>query len=80
MSKIYDIFLFIYFFFVDKSPNLSKIVLVLVAASVKRFFVSHMQNFFNITQQKKLLLFFFFKTKCKNVPGVAGAVLQTGTD
>ena len=37
--------IFILFFFVDKSPNLSKIVSVLLSASVKRFFVFRMQDF-----------------------------------
>ena len=38
--------LFIIIFFLDKSCNLSKIVSVLLSASVERFFVSHMRDFF----------------------------------
>ena len=38
-------FLFLYLF-LDKSHNLSKIVSVLLSASVERFFVSLMQDFF----------------------------------
>ena len=35
-----------FFFFKDKSRNLSKIVSVLVSASVDRFFVSHMRDLY----------------------------------
>ena len=34
-----------YFFFLDKSRNLSKIVSVLLSASVERFFVSRLRDF-----------------------------------
>ena len=43
-----NIYIYIYFFFWDKSCNLSKIVSVLLSASVKRFFVSRMQDFHRI--------------------------------
>ena len=64
------------FFFKDKSRHLSKIISVLLSASVERFFVSRMQDFFTTIK----LTLFFFKTNCKNAPGVSGAVLQTATD
>ena len=34
----------------------------------------------NFTQQKQCILYFSLKNKCKSVPSVAGAVLQTVTD
>ena len=40
-----DFFIFIFFFFKGKSRNLSKLVLVLLSASVERFFVSRMRDF-----------------------------------
>ena len=47
VSTFLDIFsFFLFLFLLDKSCNLSKIVLVLLFASVERFFVSHMRDFF----------------------------------
>ena len=45
-SLILIFFVFIFFFFIDKSCNLSKIVLVLIFASIERLFVSRMRDFF----------------------------------
>ena len=36
-----------FIFFLDESCNLSEIVLILISASVRRFFVSRMQDSFN---------------------------------
>ena len=46
------------------------------------FFLQNYQVFAKVTftQQKNNFYSFFFKTKCKNAPGVAGAVLQTVSD
>ena len=45
--------IFFSFFFLDKSRKLSKILLVLQSASVERFDVSRMRDFFIISSQKK---------------------------
>ena len=48
----------------------------------KKVFFFNMIKFLQklVLPTKKHIFFFFFKTKCKNAPGVAGAVLQTVTD
>ena len=58
---------FFYFFVVDKSCNLSKVVSVLLSASIERFFVSRRRDSFNMIKflQKLYLpiksnLYFFF--------------------
>ena len=53
-------------FFCDKLRNLSKIVSVLLSASVERFFVSRMQDFLNPSlreafQKKSVSVWFFSK-------------------
>ena len=54
---------------------------LIMKADMKKSFFQHDQVFAKVSfTQQKTYIFFFFKTKCKNAPGVAGAVLQTVTD
>ena len=59
--------IFLFICFLDKSPKLSKIVSVLRSASVERFDVSCMRDFFLNTQDYLDFDFFFFTEKVSNI-------------
>ena len=53
---------------------------LIMKANLKKFFFNMIKFLQKLVLPNKKLFFFFFKKKCKNAPGVVGAVLQTVTD
>ena len=53
---------------------------LIMKADMKKSFFQHDQVFAKVSFTQQKTYFFFFKKKCKNAPGVVGAVLQTVTD